>query len=101
MGFLKWLMSVNPAWRSSLMHPTQYRPPSSSEAPYAPPVKSCLTPKEYRYSDNRDTKRHNPPTIVIDPQIEAPLVSLKEYRMQKESVSYKNPDEYFNVEYYK
>lgn len=101
MGFIKWLLSVNPSWRNSFMHPKQYRPPSSSEAPYAPPVESCLTPDEYRYSDNRDAKRHNPATIVFESPDKVPIFKLKEYRMQKEDTTNRNPGEYFNVEYYK
>ena len=101
MGLLKWLFSVNPTWRSSLMHPVTYRPPSSAEAPYKPPQESCLAPEEYRYSGTRAAKRHNPTTLIIDPNLPSEPVRLLEYKMHKEATTYKNPGEYFNVIYYK
>lgn len=101
-NWLKKIFSVNPQWRSSLMHPTQYRPPSSSEVPYKPSDEKSLTEEEYRYYNHRDQKRNPSPTIIINVN-EDTINNYKpeRYTLEEEKIDTRNPGEYFNIKYYK
>jgi hypothetical protein len=110
MGWLiewtKKLLSVNPNWRTSLMHPTEYRPPCSKEAPYKPPEDQYFADRNYRYHDNRDQKSQAPPTLIIkapdlkEDTLKEPFV-IKQYKLEPEDTFYGNQNEYWNVKYFK
>ena len=104
MGWLKWLLSVNPKWRSSLMDPVKYRPPSSTELPYKPPIEPNIAEHEYRYSKNRDSRtKIIQETIIKDselPTLEL-LEEIKPQRYQLAEVQIpRNKDEYFNIRHF-
>ena len=87
------------------MHPTKFRPPCSSEAPYRPPQDNYYADRNYRYHDNRDQKSRTQPTLIISApdvkETESKPFVMKEYKLEEEEAFYGNQNEYWNIKYFK